>query len=61
MSFNLHPKKSAQEVLFSRKNSNIAHPIIYSNNVQPQRANQRKHLGVILDEKLKFKCDIDQK
>ena len=39
MSFNPDPKKPAQEVLFSRKNSNIIHPIIYFNNVQVQRAN----------------------
>ena len=39
MSFNPDPKKRAQEVLFSRKNSNIIHPIIYFNNVQVQRAN----------------------
>ena len=39
MSFNPDPKKTAQEVLFSRKNSNIIHPIIYFNNVQVQRAN----------------------
>ena len=40
MSFNPDPKKPAQEVLFSRKNSNITHPIIYFNNVQVQRVNQ---------------------
>ena len=34
MSFNSDPKKPAQEVLFSRKNSNITHPIIHFNNVQ---------------------------
>ena len=39
MSFNPDPKKRAQEVLLSRKNSNIIHPIIYFNNVQVQRAN----------------------
>ena len=39
MSFNPDPKKPAQEVLFSRKNSNIIHPIIYFNNVQVKRAN----------------------
>ena len=60
MSFNPDPKKPAQEVLFSRKNSNITHPIIYFNNVQVQRANQQKHLGIILDEKLNFKSHIDK-
>ena len=60
MSFNLDPKKPMQEVLFSRKNSNITHPTIYFNNVQVQRANQQKHLGIILDDKLNFKCHIDK-
>ena len=48
MSFNPDPKKPAREVLFSRKNSNITHPNIYFNNVQVQRANQKKHLGSFL-------------
>ena len=39
MSFNLDPKNPVQEVLFSKKNSNITHLIIYFNNVQVQRAN----------------------
>ena len=60
MSFNPDPGKPAQEVLFSRKNSNITHPIIHFNNVQVQRANQQKHLGIILDEKLNFKSHIDK-
>ena len=42
------------------KNSNITDPIIYFNNVQVQRGNQQKHLGIILDEKLNFKSHIDE-
>ena len=53
-------KKTPQEVLFTRKNSNITHPIIYFNNVQVQRAHQQKHSGIILEEKLNFKCHIDK-
>ena len=60
MSFNSVPKKPAKEVLLSRKNSNITHPIIYYNNVQVQRADQQKHLGIIIDEKLNFKSNIDK-
>ena len=60
MSFNPDPNKPAQEVLFSRKNSNITHPIIHFNNVQVQRANQQRHLGIILDENLNFKSHIDK-
>ena len=50
MSFNPDPKKPAQEILFSRKNANITHPIIHFNNVHVQRANQQRHLGIIIDE-----------
>ena len=60
MSFNPDPKKPAQDVLFSRKNSNITHPMIHFNDVQVQRANQQRHLGIILDKKLYFKCHIDK-
>ena len=60
MSFNPDPKKPVQEVLFFRKNSNITHPIIYFNNVQVQRANQQKHLVIILDKKLNFVRHIDK-
>ena len=60
MSFNPDPKKPAQPVLFSRKNSNITHPSIHFSNVQVQRANQQRHVGIILDEKLNFKSHIDK-
>ena len=52
MPFNPDLKKLAQKILFSRKNSNITHPTIHFNNVQVQRANQQRHLGIILDEML---------
>ena len=42
------------------KNSNIIHLIIHFNNVQVQRANQQRHLSIILDEKLNFKGHIDK-
>ena len=60
MAFNPDPKKPAQEVLFSRKKSNITHRIIYFDNAKVQRANQQKHLGIILDEKLSLKIHIDK-
>ena len=52
MSFNPDPKKPAQEVLLSGRSSNITHPNIYFNYDQVQRANQQKHLDIILDGKL---------
>ena len=60
MSFNPYPKKPAQEVLFSGKISNITHPIIHFNNILVQRANQQRHLRIILHEKLNFKSHIDK-
>ena len=60
MSVNPDPNKPLKEVLFSRKNSNIIHPIIYFNNVQVQRAIQQKHLGIIFAEKLNFRCHINK-
>ena len=60
MTFQSRPKNPAQEVLFSGKDSNITHPIIYFDNVQVQRANQQKNLGKILDEKFNFKCHMDR-
>ena len=49
MSFNTDHKNPAQKVLFS----NMAHPVIYFNNIQVQRANRQKYLSIILDEKKK--------
>ena len=60
ISFNPDPNKPAQEVLFSRKSSNITHPFIHFNNVQVQRANHQRNLGIILDEKLYFKSHADK-
>ena len=60
MSFNSDPKKPAQEVLFSRKNPDIIHPIIHFNNVQVQRANQQRLSGIILNEKVNFKNHRDK-
>ena len=53
------PKKPAQEVLFSRKKQAQIHPTINFNNVEVERAPFRKHLDVILDEKLNFKQHVD--
>ena len=53
-------QKTRHEVLFSRKNSKITQPSIYFNNIQVQRANQRKNLGIIPYEKLIFKAHIDK-
>ena len=59
MLFNPHPTKPAQEVLFSRKKQNQIHPTISLNNIQIEKVPYQKHLGLILDQKLKFKQHID--
>ena len=59
MLFNPDSKKPAQEVLFSRKNQIQNHPAISLNNIQVERTNFQKHLGLILDEKLNFKQHVD--
>ena len=59
MLFNTDPSKPAQEMLFSRKKKTQIHPTICFNNIQVERASHYKHLGILLDEKLNFKQDID--
>ena len=58
MSFNTDPVKQAIEVVFSRKRGTINHPTIYFSDTQVTRANEHKHLGIILDSKLSFSCHI---
>ena len=57
--FNPDPSKPAREVLFSRETKVQNHPTISLNNIQVERASYRKHIGLILDEKLNFKQHID--
>ena len=54
MLFNPDPVKPAQEVLFSRKKKTMYHPTLSLNNIQVKRASSQKHLGLILEEKLKY-------
>ena len=59
MLFNPDANKPAQEVLFSKKKKAESHPTISLNNIQVKRSSYQKHLGLILDEKLNFKQQID--
>ena len=52
MLFNPDPNKTAQEVLFSRKNKVQFHLTLYLNNIQVERTSYQKHLGILLDENL---------
>ena len=59
MFFSPDRKKSAQEVLFSRKSQIQSHPTLSLNNIQVERSTYHKHLGVILDEKCNLKEHIN--
>ena len=54
MNFNPDPTKQAHEVIFSRKTKEIYHPPLVFNNTNVSQSSSQKHLGVILDFKLKF-------
>ena len=59
MLFNSDTNKPAQEVLFSGKKKTQNHPKLSLNNIQVEKVSHQKHLGIILDEKLNFKENID--
>ena len=59
MLFNSDSSKLAQEVLFFIKKKIQVHLTISLNNVHIERVSYHKHLGILLDEKLNFKQQID--
>ena len=58
MSFNPDPQKQAVELTFSRKKTEIDHPVILFNNIPVKTVSEHKHLGIILDSKLSFSAHI---
>ena len=48
ISFNPHPTKQAQEIIFSRKTSQRNHPGLMFNNSIANGTSIHKHLGMIL-------------
>ena len=58
MSFNPDPSKQAVELIFSRKNTKINHPVLCFNKTPVLAVLQHKHLGMILDTKLSFSSHI---
>ena len=54
MSFNPDPSKHGQEIIFSRKLKKVPHPPLVFNNANVSQCKSQKHLGSILDPKLKF-------
>ena len=54
MSFNPDPSTQAQEVIFSRKLNKDYHPPLAFNNNNVPETDSKKHLGIILDNRLSF-------
>ena len=54
MRFNRDPNKQAQEVIFSKKRKKEYHPPLAFNNNNVSETNSKKHLGVVLDNRLSF-------
>ena len=54
MSFNLNPRKQAQEIIFSGKTKKIYHLSLLFNNSIVSQSPYQKHLGIFLDAELTF-------
>ena len=61
MSFNLDPKKQAQEVIFSRKIVKYCHPSVFFKVTAVEKSTSEKNLGIPLDGKLGFNAHIKKK
>ena len=61
MYFKPDPSKEAQEVIFSRKCSKEDHPPIYFNDIRVTQTTIQKHIGLYLDENVKFNIHIKEK
>ena len=61
MCFNPDPNKQATEVIYSRKSKNVDHDQLVFNNSAVTTACKQKHLGLILDEKLRFEGHMEEK
>ena len=60
MNFNSDTTKQAQEVIFSRKVKKTVHPPLLFNNASVTRTSSQKHVGIILDNQLKFDDHISK-
>ena len=54
MSFDPDPTKQAEQVIFSVKAFKVEHPAIYLDGSEVEIVPHHKHIGLILDETLKF-------
>ena len=61
MIFNPDLSKQAQKAIFSRKTNKISHPTTNFTTIPVACTSCQKHLGLYLDEKLKFSQHINMK
>ena len=61
MEFNPDPTKQAKEVLFSHKTKSPVHPDLVFNGTAVTKADENKHLGLILQSKLSFDLHLKEK
>ena len=61
MSFNPDSSKQAKEIVFSKKRSTTQLPDLIFNNNIISRVDSHKHLGMILDSKLRFNYHLKEK
>ena len=61
LSFRPDVSKQAQELIFSRKKNISNHRAVFFNNLLINRKSTKKHLGLLLDEKLHFSEHIIEK
>ena len=60
MNFNPDHSKQAKEITFYTKRSNNQLPVLIFNNSIILPSDTHKHLGMILDSKLNFKCHLSE-
>ena len=62
MQFNPDPNKQANEVIFSRRSKiDLSYPSVKFNNNDIVTCSDQKHLGIVLDSKVNFASDVNQK
>ena len=59
LQFNPHPKKQANEVIFSHKSNTYIYPPVKFNNNTINKCPHQKHLGVVLNSKPDFNIHIE--
>ena len=61
MSFNPDLSEQAKEITFYKKSCNTQLPALIFNNNILSPSDSHKHIGMILDSKLNFKCHLSEK